>query len=42
MAEDPVCPHAPPIDMNDLGTKDCSSVRRGHLSPNMYGQFEFV
>ena len=37
MAEDPVCPHAPSIDANDLGTKDCSSVRRGLLSPSMYG-----
>ena len=40
MAEDPVCPHAPSIDANDLGTKDCSSARRNLLSPSTYGLFE--
>lgn len=39
MAEDPVCPHAPSADVNDLGTKDCSSARRSLLSPNMSGLF---
>ena len=34
MAQDLVCPHAPSIDANDLGTKECSSVRRGLLSPS--------
>ena len=33
MAEDPVCPHAPSIDANDLGTKDCSSARKKPLEP---------
>jgi integrase len=33
MAEDPVCPHAPSIDANDLGTKDCSSARRSLFEP---------
>ena len=37
MAEDPVCPHAPLIDANDLGTKDYSSARRNLLSPSTYG-----
>ena len=40
MAEDPVCPHAPSIDANDLGTKDCSSARRSLLSLSTNGLFE--
>ena len=36
MAEDPVCPHAPSVDANDLGTKDYSSARRNLLSPSMW------
>jgi hypothetical protein len=39
MAEDPVCPHAPLIDANDLGTRDYSSARRNLLSPSTYGLF---
>ena len=36
MAEDPVCPHAPLIDANDLGTKDCSSARRNLLTKHVW------
>ena len=40
MAEDPVCPHAPSVEADNLGTKDCSSARRNLLSPSTYGLFE--
>ena len=40
MVEDPLCPHAPSIDANDLGTEDCSSARRNLLSPSTYGLFK--
>jgi hypothetical protein len=36
MAEDPVCPHAPLIDANDLGTRDCSSARRNLLTKHLW------
>jgi hypothetical protein len=32
MAEDPVCPHAPSVEADNLGTKDCSLARRNLLT----------
>jgi hypothetical protein len=42
MAEDTLCPHAPPTDVDDPGTKGCSSARRNILSRSTSGPLEFA
>src|SRR5260221_5166048 len=42
MAEDTLCPHAPPTDADDRGTKGCSSARRNLLIRSTSGPLELA